>query len=89
MPLNELIGFFNSGTGWIAIVYIFFKEVLPKIAPAYAKSLNKNIAREDRLFDIISKTNIQNEKLTAALDGISDVLRDNNHRLERLEDKFK
>lgn len=89
MSVDDFIKLLSSGGGWIIYVYIFFYHVLPKIAPAYAKAINKANTREDRLFDMLSTTNTQNAKLTSALEGLTDAFKDNTNRLEALESLFK
>lgn len=89
MTANDFITIVNSGGGWIALLWIFFTQVLPKIAPAYAKAINKNQTREDRLFTLIAETNTQNAKLAAALEQLTDAFKDNTRRLEKVEDSTK
>lgn len=89
MTASDIVTIINSGGGWVAILWIFFKEVLPKIAPAYAKAINKNQTREDRLFEILAETNKQNAKLSAALESLTDAFKDNTRRLEKVEDSTK
>lgn len=89
MTASDFIALVNSGGGWIAILYIFFTSILPKIAPAYAKAINKSQTREDRLFTILAETNSQNAKLVEVLDGLTDAFKENNHRLEKIEDKIR
>lgn len=88
MQASELIAIINSGGGWLAIFYIFFTSVLPKIAPTYARAINKHQTREDRLFGLIAETNTQNAKLAGALEGLTNEFRVNNRRLEDLEDNY-
>jgi len=89
MSASDFIALIDSGGGWIALAYIFFTAVLPKIAPAYAKAINKNQTREDRLFTLIADTNTQNAKLAAALDGLAQATKEHNMRLEKLEDTLR
>lgn len=89
MPVDEFIKLIQSGGGWLLYLYLFFMHVLPKIAPNYAKMLNKRHTREDRFFDLIALTNTQNAQLAAALDGLTVAFRENTHRLEIIEDNYK
>lgn len=89
MSVDDFIKLLQSGGGWIIYCYLFFMHVLPKIAPNYAKLINKRHTREDRLFDLIGTTNAQNEKLSSALEGLTVAFREHNHRLEKLEDCLK
>ena len=87
MLLDEIKALFDAGFGSVAIaVYIFFKDILPKLAPAYAKLINKHHTREDRLFDALATTNTQNERFAGALDRMCDTLQGMDYRLEKLED---
>lgn len=89
MLVEEIKALFDAGFGSLAIgLYIFFRDILPKLAPAYAKAINKHHTREDRLFAILETTNRGNEKLVSALDGIKCALQGFEHRLEKLEDRF-
>ena len=89
MSADEVLKLIQSGGGWVIYVYLFFMHVLPKIAPNYAKLVNKRHTREDRLFDIIATTNTQNAQLVAALEGLTQAFRENTHRLEAIEDNYK
>lgn len=87
MQVSEWLALLNNGGGWFALLYLFFTQWLPKIAPTYAKAINMKRSREDRLFEILATTNQQNEKLANALENLCDTMKEMNHRIEKLEDR--
>jgi hypothetical protein len=87
MSVDEFVKLFDNFPGWVALTYLFFTQMLPKIAPGYARAMNMKRSREDRLFEILAATNTQNERLANALDNLSDAMKEINHRLEKLEDR--
>lgn len=84
-----VLAIFNEQGLWAVILYIFFKDLLPKISPQYFKFINKHISREDRLFEIIKEKNQSDEKIAVALTKVSETLTNLSHRIEKVEEKIK
>lgn len=73
---------------WLLILYIFLKDVFPKVFPEVTKVLSKHISTEDRLFTLLESNATVLLKLNQSLIELCDTLKELHHRVLLIEENM-
>lgn len=70
---------------WLFLIYIFMKDVFPKVFPGMEKALSKRLTTEDRLFALLESNSTVLLKLNQSLVQLTDTLKEIDHRISLIE----